>query len=296
MCSRSVLPGPAGHLGDPGVARVGRYAGQPGQHDERERRPPSGPHDRHVVGVVVDPAGLVGDRCPRRQPGRDAVPVGLAAHHVLDLVGHPRRELAPLAGGRGVDDPASVAGWSPIIRRTSGITSVTAANPVCSIDQVGGEVAGVDDGAPARSRSFCAPPDLGPRVGVLVAASSSSNDSPTTTESKSGCTGPSGRGRGPPPPSRPGPSSGWPPARARRRPAPTRSRRRGRPARPDDVTHRTARCSRSWPTRPPGCRRRPRRPGRGRCRRPGRAARRRRSRRRRSRPRGARRRARAAAR
>ena len=65
--------------------------------------------------------------------------------------------------------PASVAGWSLIIRRTCGITAVTAATPVCSITRL---VARLPENTIERrrsSRSVCAPPDLGPGVGVLVA-------------------------------------------------------------------------------------------------------------------------------
>src|SRR4051794_10323545 len=85
--------------------------------------------------------------------------------------------------------PASVAGWSPIIRTTWGITAVHAATPVCSMTRL---VARLPEWTIERrrsSRSSCSPPNSAQVSGSWSPASSSSNDSPTTTESKSGCTG-----------------------------------------------------------------------------------------------------------
>ena len=223
----------AGDLGDAGVALVGRYAGQPGQHHQRERRPAVGAHDRHVVGVVVDPAGLVGDRRARRQPGRDAGPVGLAAHHVLDLGRDPAEEQPPVAGRGGVDD-AGVGGRLVADHPAHLRHHVRhRGHPGLLHDQVGGEVAGEHD-RPApqlaqrlrrrRPRPTCPGPGRRPRR---------ARTAPPPPPSRSrGARRPRGRGRAPAPPSRPAPSSGWRPAPARRRPAPTTSYRPARRARP----------------------------------------------------------------
>ena len=84
--------------------------------------------------------------------------------------------------------PASVAGWSLIIRRTCGITSVTAATPVCSMTRL---VARLPENTIERrrsSRSVWVAADLGPRVRVLVAVLVELEPLPRHHRSKSGCT------------------------------------------------------------------------------------------------------------
>ena len=229
-----------GELGDPGVALVGRYAGQPGQHHQRERLTVRRTHDRHVVGVVVDPAGLVGDRRALRQPGRDPVAVGLAAHHVLDLARAPGRAAAPHCARRGGVDDAGVGGrlvadhpahlrhhrGAPRPRPVCSMTRLVARLPESTIERRRSSRSVL---ARRRARPRCRGPGRRPRR---------ARTAPRPPPSRSPrARGPTGRGRAPRPPSRPAPSSGWRPAPARRRPAPTTSCRPG--AQPDrhDVAH-----------------------------------------------------------
>src|SRR4029079_14483404 len=87
-------PGRGGDPGDPGLPLLlGARRGD--QHREPDRGQARRPHQRHVVVDAADPARLVPDDQPVRQPGGDAVAVLLRPERALALRRRHRTGEAP---------------------------------------------------------------------------------------------------------------------------------------------------------------------------------------------------------